>query len=692
MWTKRVLILFPSILCLFLFQSYLWIPNYEEQTRGNPKRLIQYINASIGDAALLNPILSSDSASAEIESLVFEGLLDRDKDLNLRPRVSKKWHIYEELYILLNPKKDASGHNLLQEIQKRQREADHGDPFFSIEEIRPLEESVEDCRRLVTKGGKSPEICEVRYPKRVYLRLSKVEPDLGEQLLGLLGENYYEDMDLGLFVLLDEGLREELLPKIIEEYLGPILENPVIIFELREGVRFHDGHPLTAEDVKFTYEAIKDPRNLSPRWPDFEPIRAVEVLDPYRLKVTYKRPYSPAISTWSMGILPKHLLDSQALLREARSKGMDSISIRQSDFNRNPVGSGPFRFVEWKSDQYIRLKRFEGYWEGSPNYEEYIFRVIPDPLTQEMEFYSGTVDSYNVLPHQVERLRKDERFQNFSGLSFGYTYIGFNLRKEIFGDIRIRKALALAVDVEKIIKYVLYGQGERITGPFPLQTPYYNRGIGPLPYDPHRAQGLIEEAGYKKGSDGFYYKDGKRLAFTLITNSGNDVRRAILAIVQDSWRKIGVDVRTDLVEWSVFVQERIGKRDFDAVILGWMMGVEPDLYQIWHSSQTETFGLNFVGYKNPVADELILKIRKEYDESKKIGYCHQLHQIIAEDHPYIFLYCTKWTALLDKRIVVMEKKADGRVEYKKIEASKTGNYMFDFNKWIKLKEIPLFLD
>lgn len=691
MWTKRILVFFPLLICLFLFQSYLWVPNYEDQTKGNPQRLVQYINASIGDAALLNPILSSDSASSEIESLVFEGLLDRDKDLNLRPRVAKSWHIYEEVYVLLNPKKGLEGSQIKAKIEQKIG-VPGGSPLSSVEEVRLLPPESISCRNLSSKDGRSPKVCEIRYPERVFIRLSKVEPEIERYLLGVLGEDYFEGLDPAEFVTMEEEFKGELLPRLMEDLIKPVIENPVIIFRLREGVRFHDGHPLTAEDVKFTYEAIMDPKNLSPRLSDFEPVRSVEVLDPYTVKVTYKRLYSPAISTWSMGILPKHLLNKEALEKEAKARGLTSISIRQSQFNRNPVGSGPFRFVEWKSDQYIRLKRFEDYWEGPPNYQEYVFRVIPDPLTQEMEFYSGTIDSYNVLPHQAQRLRRDERFQSFSGLSFGYTYIGFNLKREIFQDINIRKALAMAIDVDKIIHYVLYGQGQRITGPFPIQTPYYNQEIEPIPYDPEGARRLIEASGYKRDKDGFYAKDGKRLAFTLITNSGNDIRKAILAIVQDYWRNIGVDVRTDLVEWSVFVQERIGKRDFDAVILGWMMGVDPDLYQIWHSSQTGPFQLNFVGYSNPRADDLIVKIRKEYDENKKVPYCHELHEVIAKDQPYIFLYCTKWTALLDKRIVIMEKKEDGSFAYKKITPSKTGNYMYDFNKWIKLRERPVFLD
>jgi ABC-type transport system substrate-binding protein len=311
-------------------------------------------------------------------------------------------------------------------------------------------------------------------------------------------------------------------------------------------------------------------------------------------------------------------------------------------------------------------------------------------LTQEMEFYAGTVDAYGVQPHQVNRLKDDPRYQSFSGLSFGYTYIGYNLRREPFDDIRVRKALGMAVDVNKIIRYVLYGQGERITGPFPKQTDFYNHEIQPIPYDPAEALRLLAEAGWKPNKQGWLEKNGKRLEFTLITNQGNNIRKAILSIVQDSWRKIGVDVRTDLLEWAVFIQERVNKLDFDALVLGWLMGIEPDLYQIWHSSQIGPYQLNFVGFKNREADELIIKIRQEYNRERQVAYCRRLHEIIAKEQPYTFLYVGKWTALLDKRIVIMARDKDGRVHYEKIKPTKTGNYTFYFNKWIKLPEVPTF--
>ena len=134
----------------------------------------------------------------------------------------------------------------------------------------------------------------------------------------------------------------------------------------------------------------------------------------------------------------------------------------------------------------------------------------------------------------------------------------------------------------------------------------------------------------------------------------------------------------------------MNKADFDALILGWQMGIDPDLYQIWHSSQTHPHQLNFVGFKNPEADDLIIKIRQEYDHEQQVKYCHRLHEIIAREQPYTFLYVAKWTAVLDKRIVIRGIDSSGVVAHRKITPTKTGNFRFYFNKWIKLREAPDF--
>jgi len=709
MTIRRILILIPTLVILFLLQSYLWVPTYEEQTKGNPNRLHEYITASTGDATSLNPIISSNSTSSQIESLVFDSLLDRDEELRFRGRLATSWEISEEAYFYLNPQAvipgvgsaDAEGVvRILREAKKGGTGLDPGlkATLNRIKEIMiiPPEKVVETRHYKAAKEDKEEKEIEViiQAPTRIKLTLTEVDQDLFINLSKILGNDYFVSFDGIQNLKTDPLVDKKRLAAYAKEYLPAIEHNPVIIFHLRPDVRFHDGHIFGARDVRFTYEAIMDPKNLSPRTSDYEPIKGVEVIDPLTLRIVYKRLYSPALGTWGMGILPEHILNPEALRKEAAllGKDPDKFSMRQSAFDRHPMGCGPFVFKEWKSDQFIDLNRFEDYWEGSPHYKRYVMRIIPDLLTQEMEFYAGTLDSYQVQPHQVERLKKDPRFQSFSGTSFGYTYIGYNMRRAPFNDVRVRRALGMAIDVNKIIDYVLYNQGERITGPFPKQTDYYDHKVQPLPYDPKGALDLLRGAGWLRNREGWLEKDGKRLEFTLITNSGNDIRKAILAIAQDGWKQIGVNVRTDILEWSVFIQERVHKLDFDALILGWVMGIDPDLYQIWYSSQTHPYQLNFVGFKNREADDLIIKIRQEYNHEKQVEFCHRLHKIIAREQPYTFLYVGKWTAVLDKRIVIKDFDDDGIMLYKKIKPTKTGDYTFHFNRWLKIPEMPQFFN
>ena len=701
---RKALILVPLVVTFFLLQSYFWVPTYEEQSRGNPDRLSGYITASIGDASLLNPILSADSASGEISNLVFEGLLDYDEDLRFRGRLAKSWEIYEEAFFYINDEAfvpnagrlDAEG--VVKLLQREKKQGGSAQTRTSLGNIRDISflpggEYVVTRQEKAAKGVAPPPVkIQVRSPAKIKLVLEKVDQFLFENLSVILGEGYFETFNSQKYLRFDPHVEPDKRSLVAREVLPATEHNPVIVFHLRPDVRFHDGHLFEARDVKFTYEAIMNPKNISPRLSDFEPVKTVEIVDPMTVRVVYKRLYSLALGTWGMGILPEHLLNDEALKKEAAQFGKDpeSFSMRSSQFNRHPIGCGPFVFKEWKPDQFIALDRYPDYWEGAPNYRQYFYRIIPDLLTQEMEFYAGTVDAYAVRPHQVERLKDDPTYQSFSGLSFGYTYIGYNLRREPFNDRRVRTALSMAINVDQIIQYVLFGQGERITGPFPKQTDYYYPTVKPVPYDPQGALKLLEEAGWRRNREGWLEKNGKRLQFTLITNNGNEIRKAILTVAQDEWRKLGIDVRTDLLEWAVFIQERVDKADFDALVLGWTMGIEPDLFQIWHSSQTNPYQLNFVGFKNEEVDDLIIKIRQEYDHERQVAYCHQLHEIIAREQPYTFLYVTKWTAILDKRIVIEEKNAEGKVVYKKITPTKTGNYMFYFNKWIKLSEAPVF--
>lgn len=710
MQIKRWLILIPLLLSAVLLQSYIWVPTYEKQSDGNPDRLVTYIEGSIGDARLLNPILNADSASSAIVAHVFEGLLDLDENLNLRGRLATDWSITETVYLSVNPTNRfpdgmaVSGPLVAIRIQQAMDKGQLPELVNIVKAITVLPPSTQERTVSVPhrKEGGPPTFSQVkvtiRFPERVMFVLKQVDQDFFQRLPLVIGDRFFMNFPYHQFIEMPEGVDQE-----TEEYLRsqfpqllPIAEhNPEILFHLRQGVTFHDGHPFDANDVKFTYEAIMNPKNLSPRTSDFEPIKKVEILDPYSIKVVYKRLFSPAINAWTMGILPEHLLNAQAMKREIRERGLSetaakNFGMRDSRFNRHPVGSGRFHFVEWHSDEYIHLSRFKDYWEGAPEYHDYYMRIIPDLLTQEVEFRAGAVDYYGTLPHQVARYKKDETYQAFSSLGFGYTYIGYNNRRPLFSDPQVRLALGMAINIDEIIQYLLYGEGERITGPYPKNTEWYDQSIKPIPYDPEGAKALLEELGWHQNPDGWLEKDGKIFEFNLITNNGNDIRKNILTIAQNAWKKIGVKCNTQLFEWAVFLKDFVNTGAYDAVVLGWSMGIDPDLFQIWHSSQSGPQQLNFVGYHNPEADKLIVRIRQEYNRDRQRDMAHQLHRMIHEDQPYTFLYAPLSTRVLDKKIVIVDRHADGTETYRKIFPIPSGDITFYFQKWRKLEFTPDF--
>lgn len=700
MATKRVLIAAPLLLTALLLQSFFWVPTYERQTRGNPGRLTRFIDATSGDASFLNPVLSADSTSSGLNSLIFDGLLDLDEQLALRPKLAERWELTERAFVAVRPEARLPGGAPASAETLRERIAAALGADAQAVRVLPGEERSERHEVLLAGEGGAPRAeaveLRLRLPERVAIELPRVIADLEDRLAPVLGPGYLAGFDPARHARIPPGPAGDALREQLPELLPALEHNPVLTFHLRPGVRFHDGHPLDAADVRFTWRAFMDPKNLSPRASDFEPVKDVEVVDPLTLRVVYKRLFSPAVYVWSSyGILPEHLLDDAALAREMDLRGVtgaarESFGLRESGFSRAPVGTGPFRFVEWRSDDLIQLARNEHYFEGAPEYHEYTLRVLPDLLTQELEFRAGAVDMYPAQPHQAARYREDPRYQAFSAVGFGYSYIGYNLRSELFRDAPVRRALGMAIDVEQIIRYVLYGEGEKVTGPYAVNTEWYDRSVAPLPYDPTGAEALLASHGWRRGPDGILAKDGRRLAFTLITNNGNPQRKAIAAIAQDAWRKIGVDCQVQLFEWAVFLKDFINTGEFDAVVLGWSTGIDPDQYQIWHSSQIGGQRLNFTAYASPEVDRLTEQIRREYDRGRQRALAHELHRVIARDQPYSFLFASRGTTVVDRKIAMVERTPGGGERIVALRPSPTGQLLYWFNRWRKLERVPQF--
>jgi peptide/nickel transport system substrate-binding protein len=414
----------------------------------------------------------------------------------------------------------------------------------------------------------------------------------------------------------------------------------VIIFHLKKDVTWHDGYPFTSQDVEFTYQKLIDPKVKTPYSGDFERVKSLEVIDDYTLKLTYKEPFAPGLASWSMPILPKHLLEKE--------------DLNTTKFSRHPIGTGPYKFKNWKTQEKIELESYRNYFEKRPYIDRYIYRVIPDESTIFLELQTQGVDSAGLSPLQFTRQTDTQFFKKyyrkFRLPSFGYTYLGYNLNNPKFKDKRVRQALNYAVDKQEIIKMVLLGLGRVATGPFIPDSWAFNENVKASPFEPLKAKELLKEAGWTDtNGDGWLDKDKEIFEFTIITNQGNEERIKVGQIIQRRLKDIGIKVKIKVVEWSVFLTEFIDKRNFEAILLGWALSRDPDSYDIWHSSKTKEGEFNFISYKNEEVDRLLAEGRRTFDQEKRKACYHGINEILYDEQPYMFLYVPDSLSVLHSR-------------------------------------------
>ena len=427
-----------------------------------------------------------------------------------------------------------------------------------------------------------------------------------------------------------------------------------LTFQLRNDVKWHDGHAVTAEDVRFTYEAMIHPKTPTAYKEDFLAINAMEILDPYTVRITYPKPYAQALETWGMWVLPKHLLDryvAQGRLREAPQ-------------NRHPVGNGPYRFVEWKSGEKVVVVANPDHFQGKPYLSRVVYRIIPSQATIFLELKAKGVDFAGLTAIQLKRQTEYPAFRKaYSKYQYpanAYTYFGLNLKDPRFADRRVRQAFAYAINKAELIDGVVMGLAREATGPYKPGSWAYNANVARFPYDPQRAKALLAKAGWRDtDGDGVLDKDGKPFAFTIRTNQGNEELKKIAEIIQQRLKDIGVVADIQILEWASFIKEFIKKRRFEAIILGWSIGLDPDQYEIWHSSKTGPDELNHISYANPEVDELLELGRSSCRQEERKKHYDRLQEVLAEDQPIIFLYFRDALPVVASRVRGIEPSPNG---------------------------------
>ena len=418
-------------------------------------------------------------------------------------------------------------------------------------------------------------------------------------------------------------------------------DKKILTFYLRPGIRWHDGVPVTVDDIIYSYERIMDPSvDAAHLRVYYQEIERVNKVSESIVEFVFRRPYFMALNFCSgIPIVPRHLYEN-------------GENFNQHTQARAPVGNGPYRFVHWKTGRSIRLERNPDYWGPIPRIKEIEFRIIPEDTVALQVLKKGGLDLAGLSPIQWVRQTGSEKFkEQFAKYKYytpGYSFIGWNMRRPYFKDRKVRRALTQLVDREAILRTLNFDLGQIVTGPFYVEGPDYNHDVQPYPYDPERATALLSEAGWSDhDGDGILDKDGQQFSFEFLIPSGRRFAEQLATIIKEDYRKAGIQVEIRKLEWALFTQ-KLNDHSFDAVTLGWSFGFEQDPYQVWHSSQAER-GSNFVGYRDEESDRWIDEARVIFDRDERAALYHKLHARIHELQPYTFLFANPSLVALDRR-------------------------------------------
>ena len=416
-------------------------------------------------------------------------------------------------------------------------------------------------------------------------------------------------------------------------------------FHLRENVKWHDGEPMTADDVVFSYTIPKDPDYVGPRGLPFEIIEEVNKIDDYTVEFVLSEPYAPFITiTAQFEVLPKHILGEVPI-----------AELGKHPFNtKEPIGTGPFKFKEWKEGEYIALEAHEDYHLGAPKLDGLLYKIVPDTNTLMAQLQVGEISMAGISPEYVgmaQDLEAKGMVKLESGPSNAFEYIGYNLRNELFQDKKVRHALTHAIDREAIIQAILGDAGTVAHGPGSPANWAFNPDVPKFEYDLEKAKQLLKEAGWEPGPDGILEKDGKKFEFALKTTSANEIRQQVAEVAQQQWAEIGIKTSIEVLEWSAYVEQTSPPNwNFDAIVAGWSIGSDPDPTWFWHTSEIEA-GLNYNGYSNSEVDELLSKNTQIADLEERKAVIAEADAIVTEDQPNTFLYYPEGYLAISPKLV-----------------------------------------
>lgn len=397
-------------------------------------------------------------------------------------------------------------------------------------------------------------------------------------------------------------------------------------FHLDEKATFSDGKPVLASDVLWTIRKILEPGSGAEQISGFETIDLAQtkVIDPHTIFIAFREPLSSQLTRFNdLNVLPQHVYEKGNF---------------KNDFNRTPVGSGPYRLAAFAANGDILLERRADYWGQKPYLQRVIFKTIIEVATGWNALKNGDIDETNISSDVWLResrrpeLQRIIDFQRFYTL--GYNFIAWNERNPLFVDKRVRRALGMCLDLGSVINNLYHGTARAVTGPFTPDQYAYNPAVPVLPYDPVAALQLLHNAGwFDTNKDGVLDKGGKPFRFDINVFTGSITGEAVGQVYQQELKKIGIEANVVPLDGAQLIK-RVFSNQYDAVYISWALDAEPDLYNLFHSSEAPPKGQNLVYYNNPEADRLIDAARHELDVSKRQKIQQQLHALLADDQPY----------------------------------------------------------
>jgi peptide/nickel transport system substrate-binding protein len=417
----------------------------------------------------------------------------------------------------------------------------------------------------------------------------------------------------------------------------PAENGRVWVFKLRRGVKWHDGAPFNANDVRFTFEQIVNPANRALYRTTFTGLQRVTAVDDHTVRFEFERPYPslPIVVGFNIPIVPRHLLEG---------KNVNEMP----EFIQRPIGTGPYKWKEYVQGSHLTFEANPDYYAGKPPVETLVVKIVPDINTVVAQMRTGELDFAVVEPVHVPTLKAQPniRFQNVV-LPSAF-YVSLNASRWPFNDKKVRQAFMYGLNRQQIVERVLQNTAPLATGPYSSAFGrFFNKNLKPYPHDVNKAKTLLAEAGFRPGTGGILEQGGKPLSFELMVDKGNPTREQIALVTQQQWRQLGADVKLNVVEWSVYIAR--GSRrpgDYDARTSWRITSTDPDKSTEYTSAGT----VNHYMYNNPEVDRLMAEARATYDPMKRTQLYHRIQEIVYDDVPVLWIFYNSEILAINNRV------------------------------------------